>query len=535
MSGAERQFFRLAAAARTFVLLALIGSAAYAGDEPAIRAVLLVGGLWVLVQISELRPRTFSSLRAILEALLVGAVCGIALDATVSAVGVLAVPAFTGGLYRGIRGVGVALSTQVSVIVGLAFALHDGITRDQSVAVFTWTVTGLGLGLVACFVRTALVRSNDPLAPYHYAQALIRQLIGLSGELRSGLDPAILGGAILEAVGDEVPTSALALYVPREEELVPMVTKTLDDAADLTDLFELAERAWAGEATLVTAGADFALVLVTDAGRVGVVAGHRAAPAGENGTGNGLGDRLPRDLQRRLSPTLHPLAVQLDTGLLFARFRDSATAEERRRLSREMHDGVAQDIASLGYLVDVVAMSPPGPKQEEKIDLLRRQITAVVAEVRRTVITLRTSVGSSESLGTAIGSIARNLSQVSQIPITVTLDEQPVRLRSEVEAELFRITQEAMNNAVKHSGCTQIQVHCQVAPPAASITVTDNGRGMGVGRPDSFGLGIMQERAHLIGGILSMTETPGGGLTVRVVLGNRIPDADVGDEAKAEL
>ena len=110
-----------------------------------------------------------------------------------------------------------------------------------------------------------------------------------------------------------------------------------------------------------------------------------------------------------------------------------------------------------------------------------------------------------------------------------------MRLRSEVEAELFRITQEAMNNAVKHSGCTQIQVHCQVAPPAASITVTDNGRGMGVGRPDSFGLGIMQERAHLIGGILSMTETPGGGLTVRVVLGNRIPDADVGDEAKAEL
>lgn len=528
MTTLQRQVFRLAAAARLFVLVVLLGSAVYAQDRDALDAVLVVGGIWLVVQLAELRPERTLGVLSILEPIAVGVVCGVALHSTTSAIGLLAVPAFTGGLHRGLRGMGVALSAQLTAIVLLAYVVYDGITPDQSVATFTWTVTGLGLGLVACFVRSALLRSNDPLTPYYYAQTLIRQLIGLSGDLSSGLDPAILGGAIMARIDDELPTSVLALYVPREDELVPLVTKSLDERAGMTaldDHLALAQSAWDGEETLVLdASGRVALVLVTDAGRVGVVAATPSSSGVE-----------ARDLQRRLSRALHPLAVQLDTALLFARFRDTATAEERRRLSREMHDGVAQDIASLGYLVDILSCTPPGPKQEEQIELLRQRISAVVAEVRRTVITLRTSVGSSESLGTAIGSIARNLSQVSGMPIAVTLDEQPTRLRPEVEAELFRIAQEAMNNAVKHSGCTQIQVHCQVQPPAASITVSDNGRGMGVGRSDSFGLGIMQERTHLIGGILTLSETPGGGLTARVVLGNHALGTPAEEEQKAEL
>ena len=113
-----------------------------------------------------------------------------------------------------------------------------------------------------------------------------------------------------------------------------------------------------------------------------------------------------------------------------------------------MHDGVAQDIASLGYLVDALAANSATPEQAERLDALRERITGVVAEIRTSVVTLRTSVGESESLGTAIGSIARNLCEVSGVPIQVTVDERTTRLRPEVEAELLRIAQEAMNNAV---------------------------------------------------------------------------------------
>nr|WP_281385893.1 sensor histidine kinase [Nocardioides luti] len=256
-------------------------------------------------------------------------------------------------------------------------------------------------------------------------------------------------------------------------------------------------------------GRTFAFPLVSEAGTTAVVGGllsERLDPAQL-----GLEQRI-RDLSARLTPS----AVHLDTALLFAAFRDAATADERRRLAREMHDGVAQDIASLGYLVDALAARPASPEQAERIEVLRDRITAVVAEVRRSVVTLRTDAGASESLGAAIGSIARNLTEVSGVPIHVTLDERTTRLRPEVEAELFRIAQEAMTNAVRHSRATRIDVHCQVHAPGALITVTDDGQGLQAGREDSHGLEIMRERALLIGAALSIANGPDGGTVVAV-------------------
>ncbi len=227
------------------------------------------------------------------------------------------------------------------------------------------------------------------------------------------------------------------------------------------------------------------------------------------------GDELA-DKITTVSRELRTPAVQLDTALMFSEFRDYATSGERRRLAREMHDGVAQDIASLGYLVDALAARPSSPEQQATLAMLRDRITHVVAEVRQSVLSLRTSIGESESLGAAIASIARGLSETSGIAIQVTVDEHTGRLRPEVEAELFRITQEAMNNAIKHSQATAIEVHCQVYAPAARITVTDNGRGMQQARTDSHGLKIMRERARLINAELTITSNPTGGLSVSV-------------------
>ncbi|WP_278256222.1 histidine kinase [Nocardioides convexus] len=100
-----------------------------------------------------------------------------------------------------------------------------------------------------------------------------------------------------------------------------------------------------------------------------------------------------------------------------------------------MHDGVAQDIASLGYLVDALAARPADEQQAKTFAMLRERVSVVVSEVRRSVMNLRTSIGEAESLGGAISSVARHLSESSGIPIRVRLDEQPARLRPEVEAE----------------------------------------------------------------------------------------------------
>ncbi|WP_372728582.1 sensor histidine kinase [Nocardioides sp.] len=508
MTVANRQFTRLSALARAFGIVALLAPVLWSRDQPALYALMAIGAIWTGAQLVEMRTRISPISSAVVEGALVGAVCGFSIHTSLAVIGALALPPFTAGLRSGWRGATFALCAQLVSVVIIAFTLFGELSAEQSFGAFTWCVTGLGLGLIAGFVHSTIRQSPNPLGPYLYAQSLIRELIGLSGGLSSGLDPVALGGVILSAVRDDLPTVGLVMYVPRGDTLTPLITEATPDAFDLSACDDLALESWALSRPM-TSGRVFALPLLTEAGTTAVVAGL-------------LSDRLDLGrlgLEERLQALLVHLevgAVHLDTALLFAAFRDSATAEERRRLAREMHDGVAQDIASLGYLVDALAAQPTSPEQAERIQDLRKRVTAVVAEVRRSVVTLRTSVGASESLGTAIGSIARNLTEVSGVPIHVTLDELTTRLRSEVEAELFRIAQEAMTNAVRHARAKNIRVHCQVHAPAAVITVSDDGQGMQRGRPDSHGLAIMRERALLIDAELSIGTNRAGGTTVTV-------------------
>ncbi|WP_121252477.1 sensor histidine kinase [Nocardioides ferulae] len=508
---------RLAGAARAFAVLVLLVPVFWSDDSTAMGALGAVAALWLLCQVFDRRADRLLRPLGVLEPALVGVLAGYALQSSYAMLGALAVPPFTAGLRGGLRGVALAMASLLGGFVGTGLLLFGRFSDEQVSELATWSFTGLGLGLIASFVHSALRRTDDPLGPYLYAQDLIRQLIGLTGGLSSGLDPKTLGGAILSAVLDDLPAATVALHVPRGDGLTPLVTKSVDSDIQPAPADGVAARAWA-EGRPVEVGAEFAFPLLSEGKPTAVVAG-RLSDQLDLGR-LGLPERSHR-LMRRLESS----AVHLDTALMFDAFRDAATAEERRRLSREMHDGIAQDIASLGYLIDAIAAREESSEQRERIDLLRGQVTQIVAEVRRSVINLRTSIGENESLGTAIGSIARNLSQVSGTPIHVTLDERTTRLRPEVEAELFRITQEAINNAVRHAGASRIDVHCQVQPPAARITVADDGRGLQAGRDDSQGLEIMRERARLIGAELSIGASDRGGVAVSVRLGEP-PAAD---------
>ena len=318
----------------------------------------------------------------------------------------------------------------------------------------------LGLGMIATYLHAVLRRDPDPLGPYHDAQDLIRQLIELSDGFGPVLDPATLGTGLLDTVRDELPAAALAVYVARDRDLAPLVTWSMRASPEHTDgLDRVADLAMLcfESARSTVEGQVFAFPLSSGGSAVGVVAGRLSERLDAERIG--LDDRI-RELGLRLAPSV----VRLDTALLFETLRDRATARERRRLAREMHDGLAQDIASLGYLVDGLAAEPSGAAQAARIEALRQRITSVVAEVRHSVVTLRTSVGESPSLGAALGSLARRLTESSGVPVHVTLDEQETRLRPEVEAELFRIAQQAMTNAVQHAGASAIDVHCRERP-----------------------------------------------------------------------
>jgi signal transduction histidine kinase len=499
----------LAVGARTFALLTLALPLMLSQNNLLLMALLATGAVWAAVTAGELLEIP-ATLLLVLDSALIGSVAGLSSHSTTTILAAMTVPPFASGLSRGTRGVALSLSAELSAYVVLAWTGGD-LGQDQGMAAFTWAVTGLGLGLIAAFVRSNFLKINDPQRAYRDAQALIRELITLSGRLSSGLDPVALGGQIASAVRDELPVAALTVHIPRGQVLTPLVGDTGIATPELAVSEELAQYALLSGNVRVT-GHSFAFPLNSGGGVAAVVSGVLAP---------GL-DPQAMDLPRRLSALdrkLSPATVRLDTAVLFLAFRDSATVEERRRLAREMHDGVAQEMASLGYFVDtLVDQEPEGSDRARQLTRLRERLTTVVGEVRRSVQTLRTEIGENDSLGTAIGSLARHLTASSGIPIHVTLDESTTRLRPEIESELLRIAQEAMTNAVRHSGARAINVTCRVAPPSAEIVIADNGHGLGSRRADSHGLEIMRERAALVDAELEVVDNAPHGTLVSVCL-----------------
>ncbi|WP_426244140.1 sensor histidine kinase [Nocardioides sp. LHG3406-4] len=511
MGRAVRPHSGLVDGARAFVLLALGAPVLWAREIYGVLGLIALIGIWFSVSLA-IRTRLPLVLVCLAEALLVGLVCGIAFAQAPALLAALAVPPFAHGLWRGARGVAASVSAEaigLVVVIGLGQAAP---TADQMADVFTWLVTGFGLGLVASFLGSLADDEPDSSAPYREARLLIRELLDLSGKLSGGLDPTSMAGSILEEVSAELPVQRAVLYVRREDRLIALANQASSEELEPPYTDELADTAWS-ESTVQVVGHDFAFPLTTSGETIAVVSGRLAAGLDPELLG------LTKQL-RSIATGLEPIALRLDTAQLFAEFRDAATSDERRRLAREMHDGVAQDIASMGYIVDALISSAPTPDHEAALRQLRSMITSVVGEVRHSVMTLRTQAGSSESLGAAIAALARHLSDVSGMPIAVTADERTSRLRHEVEAELLRIAQEAMNNAVRHSHASLIDVHCRVHAPSAEIVVTDNGRGLQPGRSDSHGLSIMRERAALIGGTLEVGPRAGGGTRVSVRVGD---------------
>jgi signal transduction histidine kinase len=506
---AHPQFPRLAAGARIFGLVILSVPVLLSRDDTAALALVTIAIVWAGASTAE-HFRLNSTVQSTVEAALVGVVCGLTVDAAPGVLVTLAVPPFAASLRQGPRGMGWALGSELITLGTSTAMIHGAMDAAEGAAAFTWLLTGTGLGLIGSYLHATAPNSADPVRAYRDAQKLIRELIGISGELTSGLDPVSLGSGIADKVHDRIPVTSLLVQVPRDEGFTPLVTEhATDDVAETLRELAVVTRNTARPAL---SGHTFAFPLLTEAGVVALVAG-AVSPRLEHESLHLL--QLIEELAGRLEPD----AVQLDTALLFASFRDSATADERRRLAREMHDGVAQDVASLGYMVDGIAAGASTPEQAQELRALRSRITAVVAEVRRSVQTLRTEHRSEDSLGASISALAQRLGESSGVHIQITADEGPARLRPEVESELFRIAQEAMNNAVRHANATRIDVRCTVDAPGAELQVEDDGSGLGTGRPDSWGLEMMRERARLIGAELGIEDTAPHGTLVWLRLG----------------
>lgn len=495
---------QVALAARAFTLAAMVSVAALLGSG-------MVRGA-VLVLLTAIWAQVFASLGhlpeawiAVLEGAVVSVLAALMWPHSDAVTPYLLVPALVGGLSAGLSGVIRVLGAE-AIVTSLAWWLFvDHLARGTIAQVLTWLLAGLGLGMLGvAFRRTVATSGID--SSYRDALALIKRLHALSGKLTSGLDAVSLAQQIMDRASRRL--SLIQAVVMVRSDAGAITPLRFSDGAGTESLMAATEwitRAWESQQTTAH-GQRVAVPLRTDSHTVALlVADCAAAPEA-------------RQLDALLVE-LGPKAVQLHAALLFGDVRDAAMSEERQRLAREMHDGVAQDVASLGYLVDNLAVAIDDPAALDQLDQLRGEVTRVVRELRHSVFDLRNEVGAGQGLGQSIASLARHIGSHSDMTVHVTLDEAPVRLRAEIEAELLRIAQEAMNNARKHSGGRNLWITCTVRPPEASIEIRDDGHGLGTGREDSHGLRIMRERAERIDAELCLESGPwdiGTRVSVRV-------------------
>jgi PAS domain S-box-containing protein len=204
-----------------------------------------------------------------------------------------------------------------------------------------------------------------------------------------------------------------------------------------------------------------------------------------------------------------------------------AQEAERARIARELHDDIGQRIALMMVTVDQLK----GPTNSQngsagKIDELRRQIADVSRGIHDLSHQLHSATLRHLGVAKAMRGFCSELSEQQNVEINYSFDNIPVDLTPEVSLCLFRVLQEALHNAVKHSGVRRFEVELRGTYEAIALVIRDSGAGFD---PDivmkgSGGLGLvsMQERLKLVSGDLSIDSRPNRGTVVsaRVPLGS---------------
>lgn len=201
-----------------------------------------------------------------------------------------------------------------------------------------------------------------------------------------------------------------------------------------------------------------------------------------------------------------------------------AQEDERKRIARELHDDTVQVLALLSRRLDALATLDEGVPESivERLEKLRMLSSSLLQGVRRFSQDLRPSALDDLGLLPALEGLTTDLSERGGIEANLEVLGQQRRLLAETELVLFRITQEALRNAEKHSDATRVKVLVEFGE-AIKITVTDDGRGFQP--PEAIGnlahvgrLGLigMQERAQLLGGTFTVHSEPGQGTTIVV-------------------
>jgi signal transduction histidine kinase len=215
----------------------------------------------------------------------------------------------------------------------------------------------------------------------------------------------------------------------------------------------------------------------------------------------------------------------------------TAQEAERQRIARELHDETGQALTAIGLGLRGVASSVEGDgdKSINNLRQLEQLVEHSLIELQRLISDLRPSHLDDLGIGAALRWYAGEIENRLPLKVMVTVNEEITDLSTEMKTTLFRITQEALTNVIKHSAANQVKVTLTYDAEGVRLEVVDDGVGfnqtaMQLASRPSWGLIGMQERATLLGGTFNITSYPGSGTRVEIYIPYTSETEDKEDE-----
>ncbi len=403
----------------------------------------------------------------------------------------LAVPPIAAGVRYGlITTVNVTLLSGLTVAATVAADLAGHSLARISDTV-PWLAIGLGVGLLTSWQSRSTRTMAARQAPYATAHHLMARIHRLASSGSVGLDSDTLVTELETAMRSVTGGARTTVFVVEPDESL----RALNGGADVG---RLAQEIHLPESERTPGAAVIPLRGARQMLGYCVVVG---VP------------RWTAELDERALEVADEFAVRLDTAVLFDEVRTLATSEERNRIAREMHDGVAQEIVGLGYIVDEIEAISDHEQTRELISELRTEITRLVSEIRFSIFDLRHQVTDGH-LSSSLADYARQVGESTGLRVHLSLAESGPPLPPRAATEIQRVAQEAIGNVRKHACAHNLWVSLKSDGSALHLEVSDDGIGDAVPRDHHWGLQTMRERAQGVGAELDVAPRPGGGTVV---------------------
>lgn len=389
---------------------------------------------------------------------------------------VVLLPALHAGQDFQRRGVVWVATITATFAYGVTIATHR-LTEVVAELVLVAILVAILVGILAAWAQESQAAQARTVSLTGEAGALLRRLHELAETLDTGFDAPGSAEMALQDLATRMRAARSAVLVGYgSSPAVPLAIRGVDRTPwpDPTEPDSVLAAAWHdGAPTLDVWDGDaiqrsvIAVPLKDERGeRLGVLVADRpaATPFTED------------DLESAIE-VAEAHAASIDIAVLFASLRERSSLEERERLAREMHDGVAQELVALGFGIDTLrhAARDGSPALVEGLDAVRGDISRILGDLRLQIADLRIGVRPDAGLGALIGARLQSVGTMTGVTTRMHLSENGFRLPAHTEVLIYRLFLTVMADARQAGNAQAIDVSLNVAAPRAELWVSHDG------------------------------------------------------------